>query len=162
MKIQLKKGKDGRSSLACVRPDGSRTWARLHPFFPVHDLTHCSVETVFGFRSAFFGLVASGWELDSFDAPDQRRGMPAEALWAECIVGLFDQERAMDGPWTAEAFSHALAASLAGIKAAPFRSVTDDELARVRTLRDELATRWRALPPGETLEVPFPAAVVPA
>jgi hypothetical protein len=160
--IQLKKGKDGKSTLACVRADGSRTWAKLHPFFPVHDLTHCSVETVFGFRSAFFGLVASGWELDTFDSAEGRRGMGAEALWAECLVGLFDQERAMDEPWKAGAFSEALAASLTGINAAPFRSVTDEEISRVRALRDELAARWRALPPGDTLEVPFPRAVVPA
>lgn len=162
MNIQLKKGKDGRSTLTCVRPDGSRTWAKLHPFFPVHDLTHCSVETVFGFRSAFFGLVASGWELDSFDSPEGRRGMSAEALWAECIVGLFDTERAMGGPWRADAFSEALAASLTGVNVTPFRSVTDAELARVRALRDELAARWRALAPGDTLEIPFPATLVPA
>jgi hypothetical protein len=162
MNIQLKKGKDGKSTLACVRPDGSRTWAKVHPFFPVHDLTHCAVETVFGFRSAFFGLVASGWELDSFDSPDGRRGMPVEALWAECIVGLLDQERAMDVPWRGGSFSDALAASLAGIKAQPFRAVSDDELSRARSLRDELAARWRALAPGDTLEVLFPATVVPA
>lgn len=29
--IELKKTKDGRPSLACVRPDGTRTWARVHP-----------------------------------------------------------------------------------------------------------------------------------
>jgi hypothetical protein len=162
MNIQLKKAKDGRSTLACVRPDGSRTWAKLHPFFPVHDLTHCAVETVFGFRSAFFGLVASGWPLDGFGSPDGRRDLPAEALWAECIVGLLDRERAMDEAWSAAALSEALSASLRGIEAAPFRPVTDEELARVRALRDELAARWRALPRGETLEVPFPASVVPA
>jgi hypothetical protein len=160
--IQLKKGKDGRSTLACVRPDGSRTWTKLHPFFPVHDLTHCSVEAVFGFRTAFFGLVASGWELDAFDSPEGRGGMSAEALWAECMVGLFDHERATSEPWKAETFSEALAASLQGMNVPPFRAVTDDEISRVRALRDELAARWRALPPGDTLEVPFPSAVVPA
>ena len=162
MHIQLKKAKDGRCTLACVRPDGSRTWAKVHPFFPVHDLTHCSVETVFAFRAAFFGLVASGWDLDRFDGPEGRRGLPPEALWAECIVGLFDTERARDEPWAAAEFSEALSAALAGIGVEPFRPVTDAELARVRALRAELVARWRALPRGETLEVPFPAVVVTA
>ena len=57
--IEFKKTKDGRPSLACVRPDGTRTWARVHPFFPTHDLTHCAVESVLGFDQAFFGLVAA-------------------------------------------------------------------------------------------------------
>jgi hypothetical protein len=38
-----------------------------------------------------------------------------------------------------------------------FRPVTDAELAAVRSLRNELTSRWHALPPGATLHVPFPA-----
>ncbi len=162
MEIHLKKGKDGKSTLACVRPDGSRTWAKLHPFFPVHDLTHCAVETVFGFREAFFGLVQSGWELDRFQQQDVRRIIPSEALWAEVMVGLFDRERAVREPWSAATFNEALQLALAGVKVASFRDATDDELDRVRTIRDAWAARWRALPPGETLVVPFPAAPIPA
>src|SRR5574341_775530 len=33
MVIQLKKGRDGPSTLTCVRADGSRTWGKEHPFF---------------------------------------------------------------------------------------------------------------------------------
>jgi len=159
MEIHLKKGRDGKSTLACVRPDGSRTWAKLHPFFPEHDLTHCAVETVFGFRQAFFGLVQDGWELDRFEQPDGRRGMPREALWAEVMVGLFDQERAIREPKSAATFNEALQLALAGVKVAAFRDVTDAELERVRAIRDEWTGRWRALPPGDTLVVPFPAAL---
>ncbi len=66
MLIQLKKGRDGPATLACVRADGSRTWGKEHPFFPVHDLTHCAVESVLGFDQAFFGLIARGWDIDHF------------------------------------------------------------------------------------------------
>ncbi len=54
MVIQLKKGRDGPATLACVRSDGTRTWGKEHPFFPVHDITHCVVESVLGFDQAFF------------------------------------------------------------------------------------------------------------
>ncbi len=155
--IQLKKGRDGPSSLACVRADGTCTWSRLHHFFPAHDLTHCAVESVLGFSRAFFGLVASGWEIDSFASRELRAGMPAEALWAENAVGLFDLERTQGRPFDAAAFNEALASSLQVQNVAPCRPVTDDELMRVRALRDELVGRWWALAPGETLEVPFPA-----
>jgi hypothetical protein len=40
--------------------------------------------------------------------------------------------------------------------------VTEDDLARVRARRADLFERWRALPPGETLELPFDRMPVPA
>lgn len=155
MTVQLKKGRDGPSSLACVRADGTRTWSRLHPFFPAHDLTHYAVESVLAFRGAFFGLVASGWDIDDFANREIRAGMPAEAMWAENAVGLLDLERTQERPFDAAGFNAALAASLTVQKVAACRPVTDDELTRVRALRDELVGRWWALAPGETLEVPF-------
>jgi hypothetical protein len=56
-------------SLTAVRPNGSRTWSRLHPFFPAHDLLHYAVETTLGFHEAFFGLLAAGWAIDDFSRP---------------------------------------------------------------------------------------------
>jgi hypothetical protein len=156
MIIQLKKGRDGRSTLACVRADGSRTWAKVHPFFPVHDLTHAAVETVFGFDQAFFGLVAGGWDLNQFAAPGATGRLPAQAIWAECIVGLLDRERLQPEPYRGTELVELLTTSLSRLQAGPFRPVTDDELARVRALVDAHVARWAALAPGETLEVGFP------
>lgn len=156
MQIQLKNGKDGRPNLACVRADGSRTWAKVHPFFPVHDLTHCAVESVFGFTEAFFGLVASGREIDDFQQKGAAAWLPTEAMWAECMVGLFDMERATGQMLDAAAFNTALADALRNGNAPPFRPVTDGELGRVRALRGALSVRWHATAPGETLTVPFP------
>ncbi|MFM8779973.1 MAG: hypothetical protein ACKOFO_00550 [Gemmatimonadota bacterium] len=62
LRIEFKRTSDGRPSLACVREDGTRTWARVHPFLPTHDLTHCAVESVLGVDDAFFGLIALGWD----------------------------------------------------------------------------------------------------
>jgi len=156
MRIEIKKAKDGRPNLACVRDDGSRTWAKLHPFFPVHDLTHCAVEAVFGFTQAFFGLVASGRELDEFQQPGAAAWLPPEALWAECLVGLFDMERGSGQLLVADEFNAALGDVLRKGNAPPFRAVTDDELGRVRRLRRSLTARWSDVEPGETLSVPFP------
>lgn len=154
MRIQLRRGKDGPSTLTCVRADGSRTWSKVHPFFPVHDLTHCAVESVLGFREAFFGLVASGWALETFGP---RVPLPLEARWAECIVGLLDLERAQPRSFPASQFNEMLAASLHGQGLESFRPVTDEQLDRVSEVREQLAGAWRALPMGGTLEVSFPA-----
>ena len=59
-----------------MRDDGTRTWGKLHPFFPEHDLTHFAVEGVLGLTEAFFGLVRSGWQLDDFSTPGLRARLP--------------------------------------------------------------------------------------
>lgn len=154
--LELKKAKDGRPSLACVRPDGSRTWAKVHPFFPLHDLTHCAVESVLGFDQAFYGLIAGGWELDDFSAPGASHRSPLQALWAEHVVGLL--ERGLGA--SAAELDAALTATLPPELAAGRPVVSDAQLAEIATLRLELAARWQALPPGETLSVAFPGRPV--
>ena len=148
MDIELKKGRDGPSTLACVRADGTRTWGKVARFFPVHDLTHCAVESVLVFKEAFFGLVASGWSIDDFAAPGVAGRLPVEAVWAESIVGLLDLERGTGKEWTAPEFNEALAESLRGQGRAAFRPIGEAELARIRALRNGLQQRWDELTPG--------------
>src|SRR5262245_44562019 len=124
MIIELKKGRDGPTTLACVRENGTRTWGHVGRFFPVHDLTHCAVESVLGFNEAFFGLAASGWDIDDFTAPGVASRLPQEAVWAESIVGLLDLERGTGKEWTAEEFNDALQQSLFGQGRAGMRLIT--------------------------------------
>jgi len=156
MLIQLKRAKDGRSTLACVRDDGSRTWAKLHPFFPEHDLTHCAVEAVLGFTDAFFGLVRSGWQLDDFTLPRTRSRLPVEALQAEMIVGVFDLERGMSEVLSEQEFNESLDERFRTQDIALHRRISEQELQAIRSLRGLLIARWRATAPGQTLEVQFP------
>lgn len=156
MLIQLKKGTDARSTLACVRDDGSRTWARVHPFFPEHDLTHCAVERVLGFTEAFFGLVQSGWQLDDFALPRTRSRLPLEAILAESIVGVLDLERGMKLTLAAHEVNATLADGLRAQGVIAGRRLSEEELEAIRSLRDQLIAEWHATAPGQTLEVPFP------
>lgn len=162
LRIQIKKGRDGRPTLTCVRPDGSRTWSQVHSFFPIHDLTHFAVESVFGFTEAFYGLVRSGWTLEDFSERGAASRLPAEALVAEHMVGLLDIERASGELFDPEGFSDQLNQALTSHGRPAFRKVTGAELAEVRRLRGALQGRWAALAPGETLEIAFPAAGSPA
>jgi len=159
MLIQLKKGKDGRSTLSCVRDDGTRTWGKLHPFFPEHDLTHFAVEGVLGFTEAFFGLVRSGWQLDDFSMPGLRARLPEQAVWAESIVGLLDLERGMHHAMSAQEFNTALGDSLGAQAASAHRRIEEREPAAIRALRGQLVARWRETDPGETLDVRFPPPI---
>jgi hypothetical protein len=161
-RIHLKKGRDGPATLTLVRPDGTRTWSRLHPFSPAHDLLHYAVETTLGFGEAFFGLLASGWDIGTFGEPGAPARMPPQAMWAETIVGLLDQERGSGVAWSPDDLNAAVAAALAGHEVPACRPIAAAELAGIRERHRELSGSWLGLAPGETLELEFPTVCPPA
>ena len=153
--VEVKKISAERASLTCRRPDGSSTWARVHSFFPLHDLTHFAVETELAQPRGFFGLIAEGWPLDDFTQPGVAARLPAEALIVENLVGTVER---IGSDATLAEFSAALADSLAAQNLPAFRPLNADELSRVRATRASLIAQWRALPVGETLRLNFPLA----
>lgn len=161
--IRIKKKTDGSAALTCIRPDGSTTWQRqegqLGRFFPLHDLTHYAVETVLGFPRAFYGLLAEGWDISDFGTSGARGKIPDEAGLAEGIVGYFDLERMTGERDTADEMNANLQSVRAdrGLPPTSFR-LTDDQIARIRALRADLFARWKAVPPGEVLELSFDRA----
>jgi hypothetical protein len=158
--VRLTRKRDGAVVLELRRADGTSTWQkRTGPtaqFFAVHDLTHYAVETVLGYRRAFYGLVAEGWDLADFGQPWPRGSLPDDALPAEVIVGCFDRQRASGAPLTADDCNATAASYFANAGRASPVLLTDDDLALVRARLSDLVWRWDALPDGETLELPFP------
>src|SRR5262245_29535200 len=123
--------------------------------FPLHDLTHFAVETELGIRSAFYGLIASGWSIDDTGARGVAAKLPPDAIFVENVVGTFDSERASGSRWTAEEFNDSTARFAAnGGRPAP-RKLSEDELTRIRKRRAELFAEWSALAAGSTLELTF-------
>ena len=163
--IRLKRHVDGSASLSCTRRDGSVTWQRQNGptalVMPAHDLTHFAVETALGFRRGFYGLLAEGWEITDFAKPWPRGPIPDEALVVELIVGFLDSERRQGEAMTAEAFAVQAAQYVASREAvgksipAGRWQLSDDELERVRSLRDELLARWADVPVGGDLDLDF-------
>ena len=157
--IEFTKRADGRTVLRCVRDDGSVTWQRNDDrnaeFFPLHDLTHYAVETELGFTEGFFGLIAKGWNIDETTGKTARGALPPEALEVEYLVSAFSAERAGGDASMAEQFN-VLAATFARAKGMPTpRELSDEDLARVRSRFNELATKWRALPANATMQLSF-------
>jgi hypothetical protein len=159
--IALTRRSDGAVVFSLTRADGATTWQkRVGPtaeFFAVHDLTHYAVETELGFKRAFYGLVAEGWNLTDFGRPWPRGPLPPEALPAEVIVGYLDTARAAGERLTAEACNSSAAAYFANAGLASSVAVTDAVLDRIRARLSELVWRWHALPPGETMELTWGA-----
>jgi hypothetical protein len=163
LRVQLTKRADGGAVLRCVRADGSATWQRQDGprarFFPFHDLTHFAVETTLGFRHAFYGLIADGWEIADTGGKGKRGRLPAESVLAEHVVGLLDRERVgAAAPLSAAEFNAQLEQLAASGRVEGARPFTDAELTAVRRLADTLHGRWAALPAGSTLELVFDGA----
>jgi hypothetical protein len=161
LRICFKKKRDGMNVLSCVRADGSATWQHQRgEFFVHHDLTHYAIETTLGLRGAFYGLLASGWEFTDFGTPWPRGKMPEDALadaaLAEFLAGAFDLERATGTRVEADAFNAMLAQGCEAAGIPDPHSIRDEDLALIRATYSELIGRWRAVPPGETLELSFP------
>jgi hypothetical protein len=114
------------------------------------------VERVLDLPRAFYGLLAEGWDLSDFGKPWTKGPLPEDAHVAELIVGFFDLERATGFLGTAEEFNDKLRAWYADNKRTiPEFRMSDAQLARIREERSRAFERWKALSPGETLEIPF-------
>jgi hypothetical protein len=158
MQIRLKKGRDGPDSLACVREDGTSTWRRIQRGLAFHDLAHYAVETETGVQDGFFGLVASGWSFEAFADAEERAHVPPAAMWVELVVNQFLTEAASGELYDAGAFHGNVARAGEKMGLANPRRLEADEIARVRGRIVSLVARWRALEPGDTLELPFSLA----
>ena len=163
MRVTIDKRMDGSVVLKFTRKDGSEDWQKQHgptaAFFPLHDLTHYSVETELGIARAFYGLVASGWSIEDTTGKGTRGPIPDDALFVESVVGTLDTERASGSRWTAEEFNENTARQMAKGGRAALRLLTDDDLSRIRKRRAELFSAWQELAPGRTLELNFPDPV---
>ena len=163
--IRLTKRSPADYTLTCVRADGSVTTQPTRGdsarFFPFHDLSHYAVETVLGQRRGFYGLVCEGWQLSDFTQRGASRLLPPESIATEQLVALFDGERTAGKRWSAAEFNDSLAQFLknSGRDFTP-RALGEAELENVRAEQTRLATLWRALPVGQTLELAFSRAAV--
>ena len=151
MLVEIAKRADGAGVLRCVRDDGSVTWQKQNNrhagFFSLHDLTHLAVETVLKWRG-FFRLVAEGWDIEDTTGKGARGPLPPEAGMVECVVGLFDGERASGVLWTLDEFHQ-----FGGPGAS---NLTLEQIGAIRQRRSELFQKWSEVAAGETLRLQFP------
>jgi hypothetical protein len=159
MLIRITKGRDGPNILTCVRENGSSTWAKVQDYFPVHDMTHFVVETTLGIPNAFYSLVRDGWDLSEFTVKGNAAKLPPQANLVEALVGRLQRELMPGTEFTAESYNVEVDAVLEGIGHAERRHVTDAELGEMRARLRELMSQWKALEPGGSIELSFPAAV---
>ncbi len=147
MELSFHNRQDGTTVLRITRPDGTVTWQKQHGsharFFALHDLTHYAVETTIGARSAFYGLIASGWDISETDGKHARGPLPAEALAVEHIVGMLDHERAgVADPMDAGEFNAQLERSRESGRLSVAPQLTESQLGTIRARIAELHREW--------------------
>ena len=166
MRVELSRRADGGTTLRCTRSDGSVTWqnqpGRHAPFFALHDLTHFAVESQLGLSRAFYGLIASGWDIADTTGKGTRGPLPLDAIVAEHLVGALDQERASGSCWPASDFNDIVARVAEERGSDPRLRLTDVQLTAIRDRVADLSARWARLPPDGTMSLEFePAAGAP-
>jgi hypothetical protein len=157
--LRWTKKMDGTVVFRCLRADGTSMWQRQKDeFFVHHDLSHYAIETTLGLRRAFYGLIASGWNVTDFGKPWPRGPIPADAMpeagLAECLAGTLDLERANGEVATAASLNVWIGPwfERGGLA---FQRLSQDEWSAVRDRVNELHCWWKALPPCEDLELVF-------
>jgi len=160
--VRLTRGRDAKDLLTCVRSDGSSTWTRLNPFFPVHDLTHLAVESTLGLDRAFYGLIAEGWHISTFAEPGASRRLPPEGVWTEMAVSAIQRFDTPGGPLSVEEVNDFIDAGMLDKPVGFARRITERELETILATVATLRGRWRALGPGESMEIQFVPGAPPA
>ena len=155
MKIRVTKGRDGPNVLTCIRADGSRTWAKVQDYFPVHDIAHFVVESTLGIPNAFYSLVLDGSDIGDFAVKGTAKKLPPEANLVEAIVGRLQRDLMPGTDFTVESFNQEVEAVLEGIGNPARRPVTDPELSLMRGKLKDLLAEWKSLPPGASMEMEF-------
>jgi hypothetical protein len=156
LRLRFKKKNDGQAVFTAVRADGSSTSTSIGPargFGPVHDLAHYVVETSLGISDGFLGLLAAGKNIEDFDR-GSKLWLTEDAYAAEAIAGQLSQDAGTGVPLSVEDFNWTVGDSLTR-GAVGYRSpeLSAEQLDGMRRNLDELIKRWRALAPGETIEL---------
>ncbi|MEM7102814.1 MAG: hypothetical protein AAF502_06790 [Bacteroidota bacterium] len=146
--------------MTCIRPDGSKSWTKLNPGIEMHDFAHYVVERELKFENAFFGLIASGFDISDFELPRDQRPealmpihLPIESLQTEHIVNLL-QVGFVNADETFDLIGE-LTTILAEKNLEFPESLDEDSLERINDQLNELLSRWQNLEHGETIELEF-------
>ena len=160
MIIRFVKNQEKPNTIICQRSDGSSSFAKLYSGLEIHDLAHYVVESELNMTTAFYGLVARGFDIEDFGMDRELRpkellpsGLSDQALQAEHIVNLLQVE--FSEPGNAFNFIDTLRAILLekGIRFP--QALNEESLGRIRARLKELMTQWNSLPYGSGIQLSF-------
>jgi hypothetical protein len=158
--IHLKKGSTKPSTLTCQRDDGSTTYSKLVENFEIHDIAHYVVEQNLGFKNAFYGLLAQGYDIGDFQLPKNERpfallpkNLHPEALFTEHLVNLLLIDSIQVAPKN-DILN--ILKKILSENNLPFMAVlTSEKLSKIKDGLERQMTQWNRLLPNKKLELIF-------
>lgn len=155
MEIRFTKRKEVKHVISCKRKDGSETWMNISSFFVLHDLCHFAVENNLKWKKAFYGMLASGTDINNFELPKEQRTfqLTDEAIQAEHLVNLFvieyNQGRFENFRTTIENVY-----KQNGQNEEP-PVLSDETIEEIRNSFEGLVTQWNGIEEGNTMSLIF-------
>ncbi len=142
-------------ALTCRRQDGTATWSKLKGAFgPMHDLAHYVVETSPGFERGFYGLLALGHNITSFEQDANISWIGKQGLYVECIVmGL---QYLFSGEITEATFEQVVNDATRKLGIEPWITFKPFQINLLLSRYEQIVMEWTQLPAGETMILPFP------
>ena len=155
MKLQVTRNNDKPHVIRYIRDNGSATWMQADDFFVQHDLSHFAIEKTLHYTSAFMGMLNEGMELKDFENREKRKQITVtqEAMYAENMANLFLME-ILQGNF--DDFNDISKQAFETMNTRyPAPSLSEKQLAGIRTFLRQLLKSWEELPIGETIALNF-------
>ena len=155
MKIQIKKRSNRKHVISYLR-DGLETyWIEADNFLVLHDLCHFAIETTLGYKTAFWGLIASGINPNVFENKEKRDALELsnEAWYAEHLANLFLIEY-MQGRFENinEIFKQCMLEHSSNVAMKQF---SDTEIKAIRISIDQVIEKWKNIEDDNLLSLEF-------
>jgi hypothetical protein len=153
MKLQFTKNKDKPHVITYYRDNGSNTWMKADEYFVLHDLSHFAIEKNLDYKTAFYGMINRGMELEDFADRVKRNSMTLtnEAWYAESMANIFLME-IMQGE-TGQFNSIQQQAFREMGRDIDVLDLDDATIARVREYLKALIQQWKKMDDGDALQL---------
>lgn len=163
MKVTFTKTDGARYSVAITHENGPELVTRQAPgydeYMP-HDLAHFLVEEQFGLRLGVFGQLAAGGEGIFAPAPQDRSGRTRRTAHRAADTGRADMERSERLVTLCQPLWEIRSGRKPAVPAVVDMTLaTPFQVDRMMYRFDEIAERWHALEPGESLTLEWPKAL---
>lgn len=154
MKISFTKGKSNNHIISCKRDDETITWMHIDSFFVTHDVCHYAVEKGLALQNAFYGMLASGTDINDFELPKAKRivELSDQAVFAEQIVNLLTIEH---NQGRMNNFIDVLNEVCKGNVMSPASPIVKEKLEQIRHSFEMLMNQWDLLPEDKSMILVF-------
>jgi hypothetical protein len=141
-----------RNILSCIRADGSITSTDLGPDFPNHDMAHFVVESYFGLKQGFYGMIKSGMTIEDLSNKEIIKTLGKESWLAEILTR--NLQALGSGSSTIEEFISLVTWETNTMSIQPPKMELSD-VKKIKSDFDELCEQWTQLPDQDHLSFIF-------